>query len=219
MKCARSDCHFSHPFQGTASNGESSNNGQTSFKWFPISFKISIDAETLSIDEVNREEENDQKSSQEFNLHAVVYCIDNGQQKNLISFVLRGGQWFLFNDFCIKRVQEDDVLSVVLDWKIPTVLFYKNVNYEWFEFDNGNYESPFTSNLLLEEKLLGNLEIDSLNFQPLLSDEIPKLGDIVAMDAEFVTLNPEESEISSDGKMTTFKPRVASVARISCIRG
>lgn len=222
MKCTRSDCHFSHPQRRTANSSESSSNGTTQVKWFPTSFKISIDSDSISIDEIDHQKTasgDDHKSSQEYNLQAAVYCIDNGQQKNLISFILKGGQWYLFNDFCIKRVQEDDVLSVVLDWKIPTVLFYKNKNYEWSEHDNGSYESPFTSNLLLEEKLLGNLEIDSSNFLPLSSDEIPKMGDIVAMDAEFVTLNPEESEISSDGKMTTFKPRVASVARISCIRG
>ncbi|KAG5680909.1 hypothetical protein PVAND_010387 [Polypedilum vanderplanki] len=219
IKCTRTDCHFSHPhMRRITTSSESSNgtNGKLSDRWFPTSFKITIAGENISIDDIQN---SDDDTSQIYNLQAVVYCIDNGQQRNLISFILRNGQWYIFNDFCIKNVQEDEVLSFMLDWKIPSVLFYKNKNYEWNEHDNSTYESPFTSNLLLEEILNTNVEQDVSNFMPLEPHEVPKQGDIVAMDAEFVTLNPEESEISSDGKMTTFKPRVASVARISCIRG
>lgn len=177
MKCSRPDCHFTHP-QRKATTSESSNghNGKPVERWFPFSFNISItESEAISIDDVDMKND---ENTRKYSLVAAVYCVDDGQQRNLIAFILRNEQWFVFNDFCIKKVNEDEVLTVALDWKIPTVLFYKNKDYEWNETENGVYESPFTSNLLLEEKFFGKFEMDSSTFLPLAKEEIPKQGEL-----------------------------------------
>jgi PAB-dependent poly(A)-specific ribonuclease subunit 2 len=51
-----------------------------------------------------------------------------------------------------------------------------------------------------------------VTFTPLGNDEILEPGYLVGLDAEFVTLNQEESEIRSDGTRSTLKPsQVGSV--------
>ena len=180
IKCSRPDCHFTHP-QRKQTTSESSNgatNGKPCERWFPINFKISIsDTESIEVEEYKNELDGaGDENSQKYSLQAAVYIIDDGQQRNLIAFILRNDQWFVFNDFCIKKVNENEVLNVILDWKIPAVLFYKNKAFEWNEHENVLNESPFTSNLLLEEKFFAKFELDSSNFLPLTKDEIPKQG-------------------------------------------
>lgn len=50
-------------------------------------------------------------------------------------------------------------------------------------------------------------------------DELPGPGTLVAIDAEFVALNQEETEIRSDGTKSMIRPSRLSLARVSVLRG
>ena len=57
-------------------------------------------------------------------------------------------------------------------------------------------------------------------FTPLTQSEIPSQpGALVALDAEFVTLNAEEAELHSDGTRSTIKPSHLLLARVTVVRG
>ena len=59
--------------------------------------------------------------------------------------------------------------------------------------------------MFLEDKSLALKGRKRITFNPLSQDEMPMKGGLVAIDAEFVTLNQEESELRSDGKVSTIK--------------
>ncbi|XP_059609009.1 PAN2-PAN3 deadenylation complex catalytic subunit PAN2 [Phlebotomus argentipes] len=232
VNCSRIDCHFSHPDRKSPTSQATPTPSSRSNTWFPLHFTLQIDGEkSLTIEE----DVGVRKSSPEvdgqrmmYDLTAVVCQIDDGTCKNLVSIVKvppssggeeNDGGWFVFNDFSITPVPVQEAVWFTLDWKVPCVLFYSTHEAQQVDESAAIQRitpelNPFSTDLYARQLML-----EPCDFRPLTHAEMPSRGDLVAMDAEFVTLNPEENEMRPDGKMATIKPSHMSVARITCIRG
>jgi len=104
-------------------------------------------------------------------------------------------------------------------WKIPCILCYQVTDIPP-HLQSLEYRNPITVDVFGEDKsLLQRAGGKRLTFTALGTEEMPRPGSLVAIDAEFVTLNQEESELRSDGKVSTVKAAHMSVARITCVRG
>jgi PAB-dependent poly(A)-specific ribonuclease subunit 2 len=91
-----------------------------------------------------------------------------------------------------------------LTWKIPCVFLYQ-AKVEPTAIKAVNFLNPITAEVFLEDKSLALKGRKRITFSPLSHDEMPQKAGLVAIDAEFVTLNQEESELRSDGKVSTIK--------------
>ncbi|KAK9883523.1 hypothetical protein WA026_001699 [Henosepilachna vigintioctopunctata] len=239
--CSRLGCRFRHSFDN-APPPIPSNNPYCSNNWLPLSIRMRLKEDLLSIvkeeDSKSFERENgdgDNVATASYDLSAVVCCVRDGgtngtnDRHNLVALIkvpdscipkgseLSENKWYLFNDFSICPVPAQEAVWFSLDWKTPCVLYYSTPAVT--EANTAIYSS-LTREVFTEDVCLArNGGTASITFTPLSDSEVLKPGDLVAMDAEFVTLNQEESELRSDGKLSTIKPSQMSVARITCIRG
>ncbi|RMB90382.1 hypothetical protein DUI87_33268 [Hirundo rustica rustica] len=97
-------------------------------------------------------------------------------------------QWYLFNDFLIEPVDKCEAVQFDMSWKVPAILYYtrRNLNSKY----NLVIKNPIEASVLLAEASLARKQRKChATFIPLMLNEMPQAGDLVGLDAEFVTLN------------------------------
>ncbi|BGP38499.1 poly(A)-specific ribonuclease [Rhodotorula kratochvilovae] len=163
----------------------------------------------------------------EYELRAMVVQIQaEGDAPHLVSLTRvsdeeqkPGSSWHLFNDFLVRPVSEDEALSFPGKWKIPAVLFYERVDSkDMLDFS----DLPLHSDpaILCEDITISkNRDRSMIKHQPFRLDELPRRGTLVAIDAEFVSLQQEEAEFHSDGTKKVLRPSRQTLARVSVLRG
>ncbi|TID12963.1 hypothetical protein CANINC_005062 [Pichia inconspicua] len=128
------------------------------------------------------------------------------------------GKWFLFNDFLVMEVSEEEVLNVSHWWKKPVTMVYKEFGIG-DEFKPEIFKTHLNTSILYKNKLIpgnSNTEIVSKSLDP---DEEIVPGTLVALDAEFIELSPAEYEFKSNGTKTLVRPPKLLLAKISVVRG
>ena len=240
--CSRPDCKFSHPADTENIPAEpvkvdiGAKCASLGLSWIPDIMRLNLhETGKLSPGIPEEGDEEDRLLSfREYELYGICWAIldpSTGKAINIVATINVGptyhariaspvSQWYVFNDFSITTITASEAIAVHPSWKIPCILFYqtKAIDQSLKEI---SFANPITSEVFMEDKSLGQRERGRkrTTFIPLNAEEMPKKGDLVAIDAEFVTLNQEESELRSDGKVSTIKAAQMSLARITCVRG
>lgn len=219
--CNRPDCRFQHKTSnGSQSDLNSSFNDNQNCSplsdWIPARLRLSVD-ENGTV--TNSEEECEGVIAYE--LGGVVFLIRETDQDHLVACVspptkqLTSGRWVVMNDFVVCEAGEAECLRFSCEWKVPAVLYYCRKELAAKFEKEAVY--PIDDTVFWQDDCVSvRRRLSSSKFVPLEENEIPKKGDVVAIDAEFVTLNQDEW---SDGNKGSTKPSQMSLARVSAIRG
>lgn len=163
-----------------------------------------------------------------YDLRALVVKISGkGRKSHLVAIVKvpdaedagLSSPWFLFNDFVVTNISQKEALSFPDKWKFPAIVYLERS-------DIGSILDLSELSYSLDSSILNRETSISLNRDPnlikhefLRPEELPKPGTLVAIDAEFVLMEQEETEFRSDGTKKVLRPPRFSLARVSVLRG
>ncbi|KAG0174836.1 poly(A)-specific ribonuclease [Apophysomyces sp. BC1015] len=126
--------------------------------------------------------------------------------------------WYLFNDFLVRSIRQEEIFLLKGTWKTPAILQYTRVDMDKL-LDLEMLPSEIDYSLLFNDMSIAKHPSTISRHEVLAEDEMPKPGTVVAIDAEFVALNQEETEIRSDGTKSLIRPSTLTLARVSVLRG
>ena len=144
------------------------------------------------------------------------------------------GEWYLFNDFLVKRSDFDEVLTFP-SWRHPCAVCFRKRGSESsvVGVEANNYAlGDAVSECILPETVLA---IPSLSQVPCVklvgkpmhsssspgakAATLPDVGDLIAFDGEFVTVALEQSEVSANGQRVVSEEGRQILARMSLLHG
>nr|XP_040577554.1 PAN2-PAN3 deadenylation complex catalytic subunit PAN2-like [Lepeophtheirus salmonis] len=228
------DCKFWHPeiYDDKATNADFGDRlFNENISWVPFNFTLNRHEDGTISHDVN-ETDSPVVESLTYDLYAVCCNIvepSTNEHSNLVACINIGpyfhskiasavSQWYILNDFSISTISQQEAVWFNLSWKVPCILVFQSRSEAKKQIP---YINPITTVVFNEGRSLSTRRDGQkrIAFIPLGSDEMPGPGDLTAIDAEFVTLNQEESELRSDGKVSLLKAAHVSVARITVVRG
>lgn len=176
-----------------------------------------------------------------YNLLAVVPQVTAGDRKHLVLHLNKGvstgaveelgpsdqgatkssSEWYLFNDFHVKKVEDVEVVSFPA-WKHPCMVCFEQQELKITNETSGTKSAPAvlaSDSLVVPESVL---MLESLSHTPsirLLQSfaTLPGPGDLIAFDGEFVSVSVERSHINAAGERIVSEEVRQVLARISLL--
>ncbi|KAF9265751.1 hypothetical protein L218DRAFT_859665 [Marasmius fiardii PR-910] len=174
-------------------------------------------------------EEGDDHQVAMYELRALVLQIVSHDQRPHLVAIIKvpeaefehgiGSPWYIFNDFVVSNISEEEALSFPDRWKIPSVLYFERVDTR-DSIDLSGLPDLIDPTILCQDTSISlNRDPALIKHECLSHDELPKPGTLVAIDAEFVQMQQEDIEFKSDGTKKVIRPARLSLARVSVLRG
>ena len=125
--------------------------------------------------------------------------------------------WYLFNDFQVSKTSVKEALAFDAMYKNACVLVYVKSSGTSSDVTNRPEPAPIEWKVFLEPPLNAE-KAQKVVHDVQTEDDLPKAGEYIAIDAEFVCVSEEVTRISNQGTPTLVRPMTLSLARVSALR-
>jgi PAB-dependent poly(A)-specific ribonuclease subunit 2 len=131
-------------------------------------------------------------------------------------------EWVLVNGFVVSNTVIEDAKALHVKFKEPSLVVFRAVDEQEVESGGSSIRKPATCrDRLLTLDVMRTQSITNGSKSPCASPQrlkhLPGKGDLIAFDAEFVSVQEEESVLTDTGTKVTIRETRHALARISVI--